>query len=225
MITRALILAVGLVALLAPPAAPPYGPNPTNPPAPNPPLTTAPATTVPGTTTPADCDIELNDDFYTTPINTLLAVGVPGVEVNDLICPSPQAVFSTSSPSNGTLTNFDGGPGSFDYQPDPGFTGTDQFTYVVESTRARAGGGKAIIRGEATVFIEVVGGSVTTIDGGVGGNDTSQGGPGGQTGGGNLVRTGSNTGPLLRIGGALVVMGALLTLTMSKRRTRGSATS
>ena len=129
-----------------------------------------------------------------------MAVSAPGVQVNDVICPSPQAVLSTSSPSNGTLTGFDGGQGGFDYQPDPGFTGTDQFTYVVDTTRARASGGKAIIRGEATVFIEVIGGSVTTIDGGVGGNDANQGGPGGQAGGGNLVRTGPNTGPLLRIG-------------------------
>jgi len=78
------------------------------------------------------CIIQVNDDNYTTPENTALSVDGPGVVENDVICGTDGLVISTSSPSHGTLENFDDDDGGFTYTPDPGFVGTDSFTYVLE---------------------------------------------------------------------------------------------
>ena len=76
-----------------------------------------------------------SDDAYSTSENTALNVpAISGIltndsdpDSNDLITANPMPV---SDVTNGTLTiNNDG---SFDYVPDPGFTGVDSFTYLIE---------------------------------------------------------------------------------------------
>jgi hypothetical protein len=83
----------------------------------------------------SSCNIEVNDDAYQTTIDTPLVVAEPGVVANDQICGTDGLVISTSSPSHGTLENFDDEDGGFTYTPDVGFTGTDSFTYVLEDVR------------------------------------------------------------------------------------------
>jgi hypothetical protein len=75
------------------------------------------------------------DDSYTTPQNTLLQVGAPGVLANDdlngLLQDDPDEPFFV----DGIVTPTSHGEvllaadGSFVYQPDDGFTGVDSFTY------------------------------------------------------------------------------------------------
>ncbi|HVN49826.1 MAG TPA: Ig-like domain-containing protein [Acidimicrobiales bacterium] len=99
------------------------------------------------------CVITVNDDNYTTPENTALVVDGPGVVENDNICGTDGLVLSTSSPAHGTLTDFDDADGGFTYTPDPGFVGTDSFTYVLEDVEGSP---------EATVTITVSAPATTT---------------------------------------------------------------
>ncbi len=78
------------------------------------------------------CIIAVNNDAYSTPEGTPLVVPPIGVVTNDNICGTDGLVLSHSSPTHGSLTNFDDAKGGFTYTPDPGFTGTDSFTYVLE---------------------------------------------------------------------------------------------
>jgi len=69
-------------------------------------------------------------DNYATPAGTNLVITAPGLLVNDYD-PEGDAIYVTSVnlPTHGNIisavTN-----GAFTYAPDPGFTGTDQFTYI-----------------------------------------------------------------------------------------------
>jgi len=101
----------------------------------------------------AACVIAVNADSYSTPEATPLTVDGPGVVENDNICGTNGLVISTSSPSHGTLANFDDADGGFTYTPDPGFVGTDTFTYVLEDVEGSP---------EATVTITVTGVATTT---------------------------------------------------------------
>ena len=85
--------------------------------------------TVTLTVTPVNDPPVANGDTYSTPQNTMLTVAAPGVLVND-IDPDGDVLAANliSGVANGTL--FLGSNGSFDYTPNPGFTGTDSFTYV-----------------------------------------------------------------------------------------------
>jgi hypothetical protein len=73
------------------------------------------------------------DDQYTTPADTPLVVAVPGVRAND-DCGAfelePYVEYESrlmTEPEHGSLTFSHNG--AFEYVPDPGFTGTDSFTY------------------------------------------------------------------------------------------------
>jgi VCBS repeat-containing protein len=71
-----------------------------------------------------------NDDAYTTDEDTPLTVADPGVLENDTDPDVGDLLTATldSGPSNGTLTlNSDG---SFTYEPNLNFFGTDSFTYL-----------------------------------------------------------------------------------------------
>jgi hypothetical protein len=72
------------------------------------------------------------NDAYVTDEDTSLTVPEPGVLGNDWDADGdPLTAFLMSGPSNGALTlNADG---SFTYAPDPGFHGTDSFTYVANN--------------------------------------------------------------------------------------------
>lgn len=102
----------------------------------------------------AVCITPVADDTYSTVQDIALTVDDPGVVSNDPLCGSDGLVVSTSSPSHGTLTNFDDSAGGFKYTPDPGFTGTDTFTYVLENVKSSP---------TATVTITVTAAPTTTL--------------------------------------------------------------
>lgn len=69
----------------------------------------------------------VNDDIYAVTEDTLLSVtSASGVLANDVIS-SPASLTVAYAPSNGSLTL--NGDGSFDYTPNPDFSGLDQFVY------------------------------------------------------------------------------------------------
>ncbi|MDT0644872.1 tandem-95 repeat protein [Zunongwangia sp. F363] len=70
-----------------------------------------------------------NDDFYETNQDETLIVSAPGVLENDTDAEGDALTAEiVDQPVNGTVIfNSDG---SFTYEPDPGFSGTDTFTYV-----------------------------------------------------------------------------------------------
>lgn len=69
------------------------------------------------------------NDSYNTTENTTLAVPTPGILRNDTDPDGdPLTAAVESRPTNGTLIL--NGSGALSYTPDPGFTGTDAFTYA-----------------------------------------------------------------------------------------------
>jgi ELWxxDGT repeat protein len=67
------------------------------------------------------------NDSYSTTANRPLNVDAPGVLANDSDVENPITAILETLPGNGTITFRN--DGSFDYLPNPGFTGTDFFTY------------------------------------------------------------------------------------------------
>jgi VCBS repeat-containing protein len=69
-----------------------------------------------------------NDDAYSTPQDTVLNVGAPGVLANDTDANGDDlTAVKVSDPSHGSVTlNSDG---SFEYVPDTGYSGQDTFNY------------------------------------------------------------------------------------------------
>ncbi len=92
------------------------------------------------------------DDSYSTAEATPLTVADPGVTTNDNLCGSDGLVISVAAPTHGTLSGFDDSGGGFTYTPDPGFTGTDTFTYRLEDVESNT----------ATVTITVTAPATTT---------------------------------------------------------------
>jgi predicted CXXCH cytochrome family protein len=91
-----------------------------------------------------------NDDSYNTPQDTLLNIAAPGVLSNDTDSDGdPLTAILDTNVNSGSLTlNADG---SFTYTPNPGFTGSDSFTYF-------ANDGTANSASAATVNITVTAG-------------------------------------------------------------------
>jgi VCBS repeat-containing protein len=83
-----------------------------------------------GRTTPPNIAPVAEDDSYTTPEDTQINVDTPGVLENDHDPddgPNPLTCVLVDDVTHGTLTlNSDG---SFTYNPDPDYYGTDSFTY------------------------------------------------------------------------------------------------
>jgi hypothetical protein len=73
---------------------------------------------------------EANDYRYETQQNTILKVAAPGVLKNDTDKDGDtmEAILDTTT-SNGKLNLYS--DGSFDYEPEVGFAGTDKFSYIV----------------------------------------------------------------------------------------------
>lgn len=71
-----------------------------------------------------------NDDMFTVSANNTLTINTSGVLTNDVDANNDTLTATrVADPTNGSLTfNNDG---SFEYTPDPEFTGTDSFTYRV----------------------------------------------------------------------------------------------
>jgi hypothetical protein len=71
------------------------------------------------------------DDEYDAIEDMVLTVAAPGVLDNDFDFEGdPMFATNWGTPSHGTLTSTNA-DGSFVYEPDPGFSGTDTFTYEV----------------------------------------------------------------------------------------------
>ncbi|MEW5729400.1 MAG: Ig-like domain-containing protein [Pseudomonadota bacterium] len=81
-----------------------------------------------------DPPISANDDYHGT-ADQSLAVPAPGVLANDRdIDGDPLAASLVAPPANGTLSL--AADGSFTYQPNAGFGGTDRFTYTAADGQA-----------------------------------------------------------------------------------------
>lgn len=96
-----------------------------------------------------------HDDAYSVQQGGTLIIVVPGVTGNDSQSTGggPLSATKISDPANGTVTiNPDG---SFSYVPNPGFTGTDTFTYVVTDIWGQSN--------VATVTVDVTSGAVTPV--------------------------------------------------------------
>lgn len=72
------------------------------------------------------------DDAFDIDADSVLSIGAPGLLDNDEIALDDSFfVVLVDAPANGTLEiNADG---TFSYQPDEGFSGTDSFTYLLET--------------------------------------------------------------------------------------------
>ncbi len=84
------------------------------------------------------------DDSYETPFDTALVVGTSdaGLLANDDPC--DRAVELVTSPQNGTLSGFDPFNGLFTYTPEPGYVGTDVFTYAYSYSGQQVTGTAAV---------------------------------------------------------------------------------
>ena len=139
------------------------------------------------------------DDAYTTPV----VVPAPGVLGNDSDPDAdPLTAAVASGPANGTLML--NGDGSFTYTPDPGFVGTDRFTYTASDGEATSN--------PATVTISVVAGSPMTPSAPT--TTTRRFVPA------TLPATGGGNGrqALAAVGVVMLALGTLAVLTTSARR-------
>jgi len=80
------------------------------------------------------CEPDAVDDYYTTTKDEVVFT-IPseaGLGVNDQICPaSTWTIDSLSDPAHGSVVKTPDDYGAFEYTPDPGFTGSDSFTYAL----------------------------------------------------------------------------------------------
>ena len=89
-----------------------------------------------------------NNDFYNTAEETALNIGAPGILTNDSdIDGDTITAVQISGPSDGSLTLYS--DGSFSYNPNSNFSGSDSFTYVANDSTTDSN--------IATVFITVSG--------------------------------------------------------------------
>ena len=75
--------------------------------------------------------LEARDDEFMTRVNTKLSMTVNDVLRNDDVSTSPDSIKAFTQPSNGVITRSQ--DGSFLYEPNAGFTGTDAFEYTISS--------------------------------------------------------------------------------------------
>ncbi len=75
------------------------------------------------------CAVSLVDDTYETAVDTDLHVGPPGPGSNDSLCDPLAELQVVTNPPNGAVTLL--GSGDLTYTPNPGFVGTDTFTYTI----------------------------------------------------------------------------------------------
>lgn len=105
-------------------------------------------------TCPNNSDIQ--DDYYQTNVNNLFATSAPGVLANDSDPDADNLTPTvTSGPSNGSVSM--DADGSFTYNPDTNYSGSDQFTYEASDGNCSA---------EADVTIDVKPEAKCTLDAG-----------------------------------------------------------
>ena len=111
-------------------------PPPTTAPPP-PPAPPAPAPPPPEDEEPAlepPCQRDAIDDYYTATKDEVLVVPyAAGLGINDILtCSGPgYTIDNLTDPPNGTVVKTPNDFGAFEYTPDPGFTGSDSFTYTL----------------------------------------------------------------------------------------------
>ena len=75
------------------------------------------------------CAVVARNDAFSTIEAHDLTIPDPGVTANDDLCGGDGVVAAVAPPSNGVLSNFDGGHGGFTYTPTTPGPATDIFTY------------------------------------------------------------------------------------------------
>ena len=90
---------------------------------------------------PCDSEIIANDDNYNTDVNTPISVCVTNNDIGEDVSISSISL----NPQNGSVSS--GANGCLIYLPNPGFTGTDCFNYIIEDVYGNTD--------EATVCIEI----------------------------------------------------------------------
>ena len=113
----------------APPTTSSIPPPPPAPPQPAPP---PPAEELPEAEPP--CQRDAIDDYYTATKDEVLVVPyAAGLGINDVLtCSGPgYTIDNLTDPPNGTVVKTPNDFGAFEYTPDPGFTGSDSFTYTL----------------------------------------------------------------------------------------------
>ena len=171
---------------------------------------TADSATVTITVTPTDSEFQANDDSYSVAQDSGTTTLTPSPLANDSTGGGTVGGSVTSQPSDGTAAI--GAGGEFTYAPDPGFHGTDTFTYRFTNELL-------IDSNDATVTI-----TVTPLTGvgpdGPGNDDDDHGHGDGDDNGhgddddenddGKLPDTGAPTSDLLALGLSLAFVGSLL---------------
>lgn len=86
------------------------------------------------TITPIDATPVANDDNYTTVQNSILHVDESrGVLSNDYSPYTTTQVLTTTNPTHGAIIFLNKDNGAFDYQPQTGFLGVDNFQYLLST--------------------------------------------------------------------------------------------
>ncbi len=130
--------------------------------------------TVAVTVTPINDPPAAGDDMYSTPSDTPLAVGAPGILANDAdVEGSMLSPVLIAPPASGAL-NLDGS-GAFTYTPAAGFVGTVTFTYVASDGAASSS--PATVTIAVTPVLKKVVASFDPIPGGTGVFGTFPGAP------------------------------------------------
>ena len=104
-------------------------PSSAGPPQPAPP---PPAEELPEAEPP--CQRDAVDDYYTATKDEVLVVPTrQGWGINDVLtcCGPGYTIDNLTDPPNGTVVKTPNDFGAFEYTPDPGFTGSDSFTYTL----------------------------------------------------------------------------------------------
>ena len=97
------------------------------------------------------------DDTAITPVDTPIDIPVLANDTDDGVL-DPATVTVGTAPTNGTTT-VDGGTGIITYTPNPGFSGTDSFTYTVADT-------VGFVSNEATVTVTTGNGTPVAVNDG-----------------------------------------------------------
>ncbi len=113
-------------------------------------------------------------DAYATPADTPLAVEAPGLLANDYDADGEALRLLSAGPLlNGRFTSLVTN-GQFTYEPDPGFVGTETFTYIMEDASGNQAVGNVTIEvvlsnqapvAQAGADFTVVAGQLVTLDG------------------------------------------------------------
>ena len=102
-------------------------------------------------------------DVYYTAFETPVSEAAPGFLANDTVECQPFAANVAAPPTDGTVTA--AVDGSFDFTPDPGFWGVDEFSYEIrDANQVVMGGAQVLIVVDKPPCVAVDDGYSTTVD-------------------------------------------------------------